>query len=189
MILTTLFYYLATSSAVLFYGIGINRTVSIKDDMSEAMFSCFKSLTTGASTSALTYLVTTWLLIPIHLAELYPLLAILFFVIFNTLTEIFFGIRMTNTNAEFTITLLSVFLGLNEGLSIGYAVIITCTCIISFFVLVLIFHSIKERISFYTTQDSLKIYSIMLLCLAVTMIAICGSNITWLNLSLGGGAK
>lgn len=189
MILSVILYYLAASSAVLFYGIGINRTVSIKGTFSDNLVSCFKALAAGASTSALTYLVVMWLLVPVHLAELYPLVALIFFLIFTTLSEIFIGIGIRNTPTEFTIPLLSVFLGVNEGFSIGVAVIITCTCIISFYLLMIIFHAVKGRISFYTTGGGLKTYAVLLLCLAAAIIAISGSNGTWLNFVLTGGAK
>ncbi len=189
MILGTILYYLATSSAVLFYGIGINRTISIKDTFSDSLISCFKALMTGASTAALTYLITMWLLVPVHLAEIYPVLAIVLFLIFTTLSEIFIGIGLSNTPTEFTIPLLSVFLGVNEGLSIGIAVIITCTCIISYYLLVIIFHSVKERISFYTAGSGLKTYCVLLICLAAAVIAIFGCGNSWLSLVIGGGAK
>lgn len=189
MILSTILYYLASSSAVLFYGIGINRTISINDDLSESLISCFKSLTTGISTAALSYLIVIWLLVPADLSELAPLVAILFFIIFTSLSEIFIGIGISKTPTEFSITLLSIFLGLNEGISLGYSVLITSVCIISFYFLVIIFHSVTERINFYTNRNSLKIYAILLLCLACAIIAICGSNSSWLILSLGGGAQ
>ncbi|MDY2843885.1 MAG: hypothetical protein SOT81_07890 [Treponema sp.] len=189
MILGTILYYIATSSAVLFYGIGINRTISIKDNFSDSLISCFKALMTGASTTALTYLISMWLLVPVHLAEIYPILAVVLFLIFTTLSEIFIGIGLDNTPTEFTIPLLSVFLGINEGLSIGLAVIITCTCIVSFYLLVIIFHSVKERISFYTTDSGLKTYAVLLICLAAAIIAISGCNNTWLSMIFGGGAK
>lgn len=189
MILGTVFYYIASASAVLFYGIGINRTVSIKDNFSDSLVSCFKALASGASATAMTYLVTMWLLSPVQLCELYPVVAVIFFLIFTTLSEIFIGIASSTAPTEFTIPLLSVFLGINEGLALGYAVIITCSCIISFYLLVIVFHCVKERVSFYTTGSGLKTYAVLLLCLAVIIIAICGSNGTWIILSLGGGAK
>ena len=67
--------------------------------------------------------------------------------------------------------------------------IITCTCIVSFYLLVIIFHSVKERISFYTTDSGLKTYAVLLICLAAAVIAISGCNNTWLSMIFGGGAK
>lgn len=189
MILNLILYYIASSSAVLFYGIGINRTVSIEGNFSDNFVLCFKSLASGASATALTYLVSMWLLIPVHLAELYPLVAVVFFLIFTTLSEIFIGIGLNNTPTELTIPLLSVLLGINEGTSLGLAVIITCSCIISFYLLVIIFHAVKERIYFYTTDGGLKTYAVLLLCLAAIAIAIFGCNSSWFSLVLGDNSK
>lgn len=186
MILSLILYYIASSSAVLFYGIGINRTVSIRGSFSDNFVSCFKALVTGASTTALSYLVTRWLLVPVHLSELFPLVAVVFFLIFTTLSEIFIGIGLDNTPTEFTIPLLSVLLGINEGTALGLAVLVTCTCIISFYLFVIVFHAVKERISFYTTDGGLKTYAVLLLCLAAAVIAISGCNSSWLSLVLGG---
>lgn len=180
MILGTILYYIASASAVLFYGIGINRTISIKDNFSDSVVSCFKALLTGAAVAAVSYLVTMWLLVPVHLTEIFPLLTIVIFLIFTTLSEIFIGIGLSNSPTEFTIPLLSVFLGINEGSSIGFAVIITCTCIISFYLLVIVFHVVNERIRFYTTDAGLKTYAVLLLCLAAAIIAISGCNSSWL---------
>lgn len=189
MILSLILYYIASSSAVLFYGIGINRTVSIKGSFSDNFVSCFKALLAGASTSAMTYLVSMWLLVPVHLSELYPLVVIIFFLIFTTFSEIFIGIGLSNAPTEFTIPLLSVILGVNEGITIGHAVIITCACIVSFYLFVIVFHSMKERICFYTTDSGLRIYSILLLCLAAAVIAISGCNSSWFTLVLGGNSQ
>lgn len=189
MILSLILYYIVSSSAVLFYGIGISRTVSVNGKFADNFFSCFKALATGASASALTYLVTMWLLVPVHLAELYPLVAIVFFLIFTTLSEIFIGIGLDNAPTEFSIPLLSVFLGVNEGISLGFAVIITCSCIISFYLLVIFFHTVNEKISFYTFSSRLKTYAVLLLFMAVCIIAVSGCNSSWFSLVLSGGVK
>lgn len=185
MIVTLILYYIIVSSAVLFYGIGINRTVSISGSVSDNFVSCFKALATASSTSAMTFLVTSWLLLPVHLAELFPLVAIIFFLIFTTLSEIFIGFGLDNTPTEFTIPLLSVFLGVNEGVSIGYAVVITCSCIISWYLLVIVFHAAKERVCFYTNDKGLKTYAVLLLCLAIIMVAISGCASSFLSFILG----
>ncbi len=189
MILGTILYYIASSSAILFYGIGINRTISINDNFYDSLLSCFKALVTGASVTAVSYLVSMWILIPVHLAEIYPLLTVVIFLIFTTLSEIFIGIGLGSAQTEFTIPLLSIFLGINEGTSIGFAVIITCTCIISFYLLVIVFHVVKERISFYASDSGLKKYAVLLICLAAIVIAICGCNTSWLAFIFYGGEK
>ncbi|MBQ8014243.1 MAG: hypothetical protein IJ257_07630 [Treponema sp.] len=182
-------YYLLSASAVLFYGIGINKSVSHAGAFSESALTCVKSLFAASSTTAVSYLLNSWLLIPTQLCELFPFIATLLFILFTTLTEIFVGVGVRQSPVEFSIPLLSVFLGLNEGIGIGSAVVISCICIISFYCMVIIFSCVRERINFYSNEGGLKTYCVLLLCLAVLMTAICGINISWFNLYLGGGAK
>ena len=182
-------YYLLSSSAVLFYGIGLNKTLSHSDTLPMTVLTCVKSLFSACSTTAVTYLLINWLLVPVELTEIYPFFATLVFILFSTFTEIFIGIGVRQSPVDFYIPLLSVFLALNEGVSIGSAVVIACMCIVSFYSMVMMFHCVKQRVSFYTVEGGLKTYCVLLICLAFIMIAICGFNITWFNLYLDGGAK
>ena len=185
----TIIYYLLSASAVLFYGIGINKSISHDDSFSSSFLTCFKSVFAASSTTSVSYLLINWLLVPVNLTELFPFVATLIFILFSTLTEIFIGVGIRQTPIDFSIPLLSVFLALFEGISLGSAVIISATSIVSFYLMVLVFHCVRQRVSFYTVEGGLKIYCVFLLCLAVVMIAICGVNVSWFNLYLGGGAK
>ncbi len=188
-LIMTILYYILASSAVLFYGIGINRTVSLHEDFSSVFLSCMKSLSTAAATTSVGCLVANWLLVPVGLSELYPFIVIIIFLIFTLLIEIFVGVGIKNAPLEFSVPLLSTLLGINEGISVGYAVIIACSCILSFYFLIIIFHSIKERINFYSQESGLKNYCIVLVSLAFTIIAISGWNISWFNVVLSGAGK
>lgn len=187
--LSSMIYYLLSASAVLFYGIGINKSISHSDLLSASVLTCFKSLFAAGSATAVSYLLVNWLLVPVQLSDLFPFVATLLFIFFSTLIEIFIGIGIRQSPVDFSIPLLSVFLGLNEGIGIASAVTISCVSIISFYCMVIIFHCVRERISFYTVEKGLKTYCVLLLCLAVVIIAICGFNVSWFNIYLGGGVK
>lgn len=181
-----IFYYLASASAVLFYGIGIHKSISDGSSFSSASLTCFKALFSAGATTAVSYIIISGLLFPVNLAELYPFVAALVFVLFTNLTEIFIGIGLRQTPVEFSIPLLSVFLGLNEGIGIGAAVVISCMCILSFYGMTFIFHCVRERISFYATERGIKTYCVLLLCLALVMISVCGIDSSWLTVYSGG---
>ncbi|MBQ4377723.1 MAG: hypothetical protein II821_00790 [Treponema sp.] len=188
-IFSCIVYYFLSASAVLYYGIGLNKTISHADSFSTSSLTCFKSLLAAGTTTAVTYLLVHWLLIPVQLSELFPFIATLVFVLSTTLTEIFIGIGVRESPVDFSIPLLSVFLGLNEGISIGFAVLISCVSILSFYSMVIIYHCVKERIGFYSKEGGIKTYCVLLLCLSVIMIAAGGFNVSWFNLYLDGGAK
>ena len=187
--ISTIVYYLLSASAVLFYGIGLNKSISYSDSFSSISLTCFKSLFAAGSTSAVSYLLINWLLIPVQLYELYPFIAVLIFILFSVLTEIFITVGIRQSPIDFSIPLLAVFLGLNEGISLGSAFVISCISIISFYCMLAIFHCVRERIRFYAKESVLRIYCILLICLAIIMIAICGFSVSWFNLYLGGGAR
>lgn len=182
-------YYLLSASAVLFYGIGLNKSISHSDNFSSSSLTCIKSLFSATSTTAVGYLLVNWLLVPVQLTEVYPFIATLLFILFSTFIEIFIGIGVRMSPVDFSIPLLSVFLGLSEGNSLGAAVVISALCIISFYTMVVVFHCVRQRVSFYTVEGGLKTYCVLLVCLAFVMIAICGFNVSWFNLYLDGGAK
>lgn len=184
--LELIFYYIAFASAMLFYGIGINRTVSLHEDYSSLSLAFFKGLITSSSTTAVSYLVISWLLTQNGLEELYPVVVIMIYIIFLLFVEIFVGVGIRASGAEFTIPLLSVLLGLNEGISIGRAVVITCCCISSFYIMIGIFYAVGERVKFYRNEKSMYLFCVLLVSLAAIILALCGWNASWISLALGG---
>lgn len=182
-------YYLLTASSVLFYGIGLSKTVSHSDSLSQSMLTCFKSLFSAGSATAVSYLLINWLLVPVQLVEIFPFLAALIFILTSTLTEIFIGVGSGQSPVDFSIPLLSVFLGLNEGLSLGLAVTIACMSIISFYCVLIVFHCVRKRVGFHASGGGLGVCAVLLLSLALVMMAIYGLNVSWLNVYPGGGVE
>jgi len=179
--ISTIIYYILSSSAVLFYGIGISRTIALRDKASQSFLSCIKALSTASATTAVSYIVTNWLLVPVHLSEMFPFVTLLIFLIFSVLIEIFIGVGVKKSPAEFSVTLLSIILALNEGFSVAHSVVITCSCIISFYLVIIVFSSIRSRVSFYKNSTGIKIYPVLLISLAAMILAIFGCNTAWFN--------
>ena len=185
--ISTFLFYTVVASSVLFYGIGINRTVFIQKRLPGIVMTCFKALFSSAATTMLSYMLSNAILVPLHLEELFPLMTLFIFILFSQLVEIFVGIGLNKVSAEFVIPLLSSILGLRESFSIGSAVLISCSSIISFYLLTGIFYAVQDRVSFYTTKKGLNMYYVLLLCLAILIITITGLNASWLYVSLEGG--
>lgn len=187
--ISTMIYYLLPASAVLFYGVGINKSIPHNDSFQSSALTCVKSICSASAATSVTYLFVNWLLVPAQLSELYPFFATLIFILCTTLTEIFVDIGIRQSPMDFSVPLLSVFLGLGEGVSVGSSVIIACMSILSFYSVIVVFHCVRERVRFHTQEGGLRSYCALLLCLAVIMLAISGLSISWLNLYLDGGAK
>ena len=180
MILSAIFYYIASASAVLFYGIGIARTFSVRNELSLEILSFVKALSISTSTVALSYLVSRWLLSPAWLFELFPFITTLIFLAITILIEIFLDVGIKKSPSEFSVTLLTCIISMNESLSVAHAVIIACSCMISFCLFFVLFHSIRGRASFFSDPTGIKIYPTLLLSLAILTLALCGVNATWI---------
>ncbi len=180
--LNIVIYYILSASAILFYGIGINRVISISDNFSSLVLSCIKCLCTASATTSITYFINYFLLLPHELEELYPFIAVVIFVLISILLEIFVTIGIGKSVTEFAIPMLSVILGINEGLSLSRAIVITCSCILSFYLIIGFIYPFRIRIRTYKFDTGLKTYSLLLVFLAVIMFAISGWNSSWCNL-------
>ncbi len=181
MLLSSIVYYLASASVILFYGIGISRTVSARHDFSVAILSCIKALSIASASSAISFLCVRWILSPSHLFELYPFVATFVFLFLTILIEIFLDVGIKKSPAEFSVTLLSVILSLGESISVAHAVVIACTCVCSFYLFLLLFHAIRDRAAFYSDPTGIKVYPVLILSLAVVMLAICGVNASYFS--------
>lgn len=180
------FHYIAFASAMLFYGIGMSRTVSLREDYSAFTISFFKGLTTAASTCAVSHLVVSWLLCGTGLEELFPVVVVMVYIVFLLLVEIFVGVGVRAAGTEFAIPLLSALLGVNEGVTIARAVAIACCCVCSFSIMMAMFRSVVERARACRGERGMRIFCALLLSLAAVILALCGWNVSWVNFAFGG---
>ena len=82
----TFLYYLLFSSAILIYAIGLNRATIVTHIM-QIFPLIFKSLVATISSSVLSWLFIQYILIPLNLIELYPLVALLIFTVISIFLE------------------------------------------------------------------------------------------------------
>ena len=179
MILTTVVYYVLSSSVFLLYGIGLNNLISSNSSYGSLMLTGVKSLMSATATAAVSYLIVNALLAPAQLSELFPLVAVFVFVTFSAVIEVFIGIGLQNSITEFGVPLLCVLLALNEASSIGYAIIIVTACICAFYVLYGIVFSLRNRFDMFASAQGLRIYCMLLVSLAVILIALSAFNVSW----------
>lgn len=179
--ISTILFYLFSTSAVLVYGIGVNRLLSMDDKFSSVIISFIKAAVVGIATSSLSFIFIRLFLIPLELAELFPFITVIVFILASFLVEIFVSIGVKNSASEFAVPLLSILLGLNEGTSILEVMIITVFSIAIFYILYAVIFCLRGRISVHTPDAGLKNYSIIFLSLAVIIVALYGWNASWLN--------
>lgn len=179
--ITVLFYYLFPASAILLYGIGMNRVIVMSGNLSGSFISSVKSLFSVTGSVVLSYLFIQYILVPVQLQELYPLVCVLIFIAVSVLCEVIVRITTGQSAAEFTISLLCILLALNESTSLVESICIALTCIISFYLFTYVVYTIRKRVERSNPSADFKSSSLLFLSLAAIMIALAAWNVSWLN--------
>lgn len=178
----TAFYYIFFSSAVILYGVGLNSATIICDKIHELTIPIIKILINIIGTSALSWLIIKYFLVPLKLEEFYPLLSLLIFFIISVIVESLVRITTGKVTSEFSLTFLIILLALNESLNI-VDVMLICSCsLISFLILIPLLYSIKKRIDIVgNSQVHGNKRSLVLISIAIIVTVLAVGNVSWLN--------
>lgn len=177
----TFLYYLLFSSAVLYYGIGLNRSTLVTH-IPQILPIILKNLLTVIIASVLTFLFNEYILIPLNLIEIFPLIALLIFATLSIFFESIIRITSGKVTSEFCISYLVLILSLNEGLSLIDVILINVSCFLSF-VLILPFLKVIKRQNSLVGNISIhaNLKALLLISIAVLIMALSVFNVSWLN--------
>ncbi|MCR5606130.1 MAG: hypothetical protein K6F69_04860 [Treponema sp.] len=179
--INNMLYYILYTSAVLFYGIGLNRAAVLCQNMKGHVLKAVKSLITVTSSSVLTYLLCDVLLVPYGLSEVYPFVAALIFISISVFCESLIRITARVSAAEFSISLLSILLSVNEGCNLLNVTEISVCCILAFYIFVPLLHAIQHRIESGRPSSDFKNSSLLFFSIAIIILALFAWNVSWLN--------
>ncbi len=181
MILNSFIFYIFFCSAVLIYGIGINRQTEASASGSNMILNAIKTYSCVVITVVITFLISKALLIPIGLAELFPLVSLLIFLSFSVFIEILINITAGRSVAEYAVSFLTILLSLNEGLTLVESIMISLGCLTSFYLLIPVLSAMLNRVETVRNLEELQKKTIVFFCMIVIMIALYSLNISWLN--------
>ena len=184
--LSSFFYYAFYASAVLIYGVGFERSISLSQEKRGARLKAVKMFICVSSSSALSYLFVSGFLVPVDLGELYPFVAFLIFVSISLFVEAIIRITTKTNASEFSVALLSVFLGLSESSSIAECVFASCVSSLSFFVMIPLLRAISLRLSENSPVKENSVGYQLFATAAILMLVTLCWNVSWLS---GGGIK
>lgn len=173
-------YYTFICSSVLFFGIGINRSIQLTSNSLRINYKVvLKSFISVFATTILSFLIIQYLLIPIKLDELFPLLALLIFISINTFIEALVRITAKVSTAEFAVSWLIVILSLYESSNLIEAMLICSSCMLSFQLILPLMYAFQKVI--YLKPYEIKEYKQVLVFLSIAVIVLClsFSDITW----------
>ena len=147
MIFVKLFlYYAIYTSLVLFYGVGLIRVTQLPFHRSLEINYLIKIFFSILVTTILTWLVTMYMLLPIHMVELYPIIAFLIYICITTFFESLVRITTGKSTAEFGISFLVILISVNESTSILEAMVICFGCICSFLLMIPLVYAVGQKI-------------------------------------------
>lgn len=179
-ILNTLLYYICFSSAILIYGLGINKSISLSEFLPQKFSAIFKIIFSIFLSSILSWTVMKYILLPLNIIELYPFTTFIIYIIVNTFLENIIRITTGNSTTEFVFSFLLVLLSVSESISLVNSIIICTSCIISFLFLIPLLYSFKIQSSDYDKNKDLFLCKFIFF-LAFLLLILSVWDIMWIN--------
>lgn len=182
MILDTILIYLIFSSAVLVYGTGLKQILDYSADPKRFLFQMIRIMVTIVLSVFVSRGITVLFLVPARLQELFPFVCIIFTILFAIITEklceLFFNIEVK----EIAITICSVIIGVNEGLTMLHSILIGVLCSLSFFLFLPFLYAIRCRMKYSQQHIDFRKGALVFLSIALIMLVLFSMNVSWLNL-------
>lgn len=179
--LHTFLYYTVFSSIVLFYGIGLSQiSVSGERHQNQIIF-FFKTMLSIFLTAILTYLVVAFILVPLALVEIFPVICLLIFITINSFTEGLVRLTTGTATTEFAVSFLIVLLAIFQSNTILDTMVICLSCICGFLVLVPFVRVLRNRLVMNGRFYFEKYICMLFVFLVVLLMIISVFDITWLN--------
>jgi hypothetical protein len=179
--LFTFLYYVLFSSVVLIYGIGLNKIAEIGIVKFKETIFYVKCAIAIVSSAVISWLITFYLLVPLKITELYPLIC---FIVYATISTFLGGIiRLTTgrTTSEFAISYLIILLSIAESSSLLFTLFISLCSLLSMLIIIPFSLTFRRRLCSNGRLLDEKYYSLYFLFLAVFILLLSVWDIVWLN--------
>ena len=177
----TLLYYAIFSSVVLIYGVGLNKIAEIGIVKFKDTIFYIKCAISIVSSSVISWLITHYLLVPLKITELYPLVCFIVYAAFST----FLGgiVRLTTGRAtsEFAVSYLVILLSIAESSSLLFTLFISLCSLLSMLIIIPFSLTFRKRVTSNGRLLDDKYYSLYFLFLSVLIMILSVWDIIWLN--------
>ena len=178
--LINFFYYCFFSSDVFVYGLGMHKALMKSRKPMNVLAEFVKFLITVSVSSLLVYLVTVQL-IKINFGEIGPFIAIIIITLINVFLELVVKISHRTSMIDMAIELMCVVIGVTEAVSIWDGQLNSIFCMLSYFVCIPFFYSLRKRIEMNAPTKNARNLSLLFLSLAVVALILMSWNVSWLN--------
>ena len=177
-VLSTFLFYTFFASVILFIGIGTNKVIDLNLEKLKSFTYCTKIILSILFSSIAGWFVTKGILVPLKIAELFPLVCFLIYVCIDSFFEALIRLTTGKTAAEFIFSYLVILLSISEGFSVLNVLIISISCLCSFVGIIPFIMAFKKRNS---DKKSDIIFCRLFLYLALIILAISVWDIAWIN--------
>ncbi len=177
----TFLYYALFSSVVLIYGIGLNKIAEIGIVKFKETIFYIKCAISIVSSAIISWLITNYLLVPLKITELYPLVC---FIVYASIS-MFLGsiIRLTTgrITSEFAVSYLVILLSIAESTSLLYTLFISLSSLLSMLIIIPFSLTFRRRVCSNGQLLDEKYYSLYFFFLSVLILILSVWDIVWLN--------
>lgn len=177
----TYLYYTLFASAVVIYGIGINTVAEIGIYKMNQVTYFIKAIISILASAVLSWIITSRVLAPLKLIELYPLICFLIFICINTFLEALIRITTGISSSEFIVSYLILLLTISESTSLLTTMTICGACFTAFAIMVPFCFTFKNRIQNDGYEIDEKYYSLFFVFLGIFILLSSIWDILWIT--------
>lgn len=179
--LTTFSYYAIFASVVLVYGIGFNKIAEIGTVKFKETIFYVKCAITVVSSVVISWLIIHYLLVPLKITELYPLVCFIVFACISSFLGAIINLTTGKSTTEFSISFLIILLSIAESSSLLMSIIISLSSIVGMILIIPFSLTFRRRVCSNGNLLDETYYCLYFIFLAVLILLLTAWDIGWLN--------
>ncbi|MCR4626560.1 MAG: hypothetical protein K5640_02845 [Treponema sp.] len=175
------FYYLLFSSAILFYGLGIERIITVQKNYKILVLNYLKSLCAVCITVIISAFFTQTVLNHFMIAQLYPFFTLIVFIFVSLLINFIIYKAIKEVAFDFSTSFLFALLAVHESSNFLESIVISVACVTAYYFVQVLLISFKKHFDFYKQPEKIHTVSLLYINIAVLIFSLFAWNISWLN--------
>ena len=179
--ISTFLFYTFFASVILFIGIGTNKVIDLNLDKLKSFTYCSKIILSILFSSLTGWFVTKGILVPLKIAELFPLVCFLIYVCIDSFFEALIRLTTGKSAAEFIFSYLVILLSITESSSVLFTLFISICSLLSMLIIIPFSLTFRRRVCSNGRLLDEKYYSLYFIFLAVLILLLSVWDIVWLN--------
>ena len=174
-------YYLLFSSAILFYGLGLERIITVYKSYKIFGLNFIKSLCAVNLTVLISTFFTQTVLNYFLIPELYAFFTLLVFIFVSLAINFIIYKALKEFAFDFSTSFLFALLAVHESSKFLDSILIGTACVIAYYFVQLLLISYKKHFEFFKQPKKIHTASLLYINIAVLIFSLFAWNISWLN--------